>query len=236
VMRLARVSHAGVTSEDLRPGQWRPLTVDELVQLKKDFGVPKKVRPPQLAWDAGKTERTERKGPRAGVWAKDKGARSPSAGRGGDRRKGAFQTEGEAPGPAQGERFSNRSKAPYRAERGETRGSADGARSVSRKAPFSREAREPAGGARSASRKAPFSREAREPAGGARSSSRKAPFQGERAQAPRRGGAEQPWKSKGHPSIEKRPDGNRPAGGKGGGKSRSMPTAPRGGRASSRRP
>lgn len=235
VMRLARVSHAGVTSEDLRPGQWRPLTVDELVQLKKDFGVPKKVRSPQLAWDAGKTERTERKGPRAGVWAKES-ARGPSGGRG---RKPVFQTEGEAPGPARGERFSNRTKAPYHPEAG-ARGQGSRVRgerrAPSRKAPFSRETREPVGGARSPNRKAPFSREARESAGGARSPSRKAPFQGERAQEPRRGGAEQPWKSKGHPSIEKRPDGNRPAGGKGGGKSRSTPTAQRGGRASSRRP
>jgi 23S rRNA pseudouridine2605 synthase len=46
VMRLARISHAGVTSEDLRPGQWRPLSVDELVDLKRDYGVPKKVRAP----------------------------------------------------------------------------------------------------------------------------------------------------------------------------------------------
>ncbi|MDF3071007.1 MAG: hypothetical protein K0R38_6608, partial [Polyangiaceae bacterium] len=49
VMRLARISHAGVTSEDLRPGQWRPLTVDELVDLKKVYGVPKKVHAPHLA-------------------------------------------------------------------------------------------------------------------------------------------------------------------------------------------
>ncbi len=46
VMRLARISHAGVTSEDLRPGQWRPLSIDELVDLKRDYGVPKKVRAP----------------------------------------------------------------------------------------------------------------------------------------------------------------------------------------------
>jgi 23S rRNA pseudouridine2605 synthase len=48
VMRLARISHAGVTSEDLRPGQWRPLSVDELVDLKKTYGVPKKVRAPEF--------------------------------------------------------------------------------------------------------------------------------------------------------------------------------------------
>ena len=46
VMRLARISHAGVTSEDLRPGQWRPLSLDELVNMKRDYGVPKKVRAP----------------------------------------------------------------------------------------------------------------------------------------------------------------------------------------------
>ena len=48
VMRLARISHAGVTSEDLRPGQWRPLTVDELVEIKREYGVPKKVRAPHF--------------------------------------------------------------------------------------------------------------------------------------------------------------------------------------------
>lgn len=54
VMRLARTSHAGVTSEDLRPGQWRPLTVDELVELKRDYGVPKKVRAPAAPPRPGK--------------------------------------------------------------------------------------------------------------------------------------------------------------------------------------
>ncbi|HEY3252905.1 MAG TPA: pseudouridine synthase, partial [Polyangiaceae bacterium] len=44
VMRLARISHAGVTAEDLRPGQWRHLSLDELVALKRDFGVPQRVR------------------------------------------------------------------------------------------------------------------------------------------------------------------------------------------------
>lgn len=48
VMRLARISQAGVTSEGLRPGQWRWLTVDELTTLKRTYGVPRKVRPPAL--------------------------------------------------------------------------------------------------------------------------------------------------------------------------------------------
>jgi 23S rRNA pseudouridine2605 synthase len=41
VMRLARSSFAGVTSEGLRPGTWRPLTTAELTALKKEYGVPK---------------------------------------------------------------------------------------------------------------------------------------------------------------------------------------------------
>src|SRR5882724_3897161 len=52
VMRLARISHAGVNAEDLRPGQWRHLTLDELVALKRDFGVPQRVRSPGTeAWE-----------------------------------------------------------------------------------------------------------------------------------------------------------------------------------------
>jgi 23S rRNA pseudouridine2605 synthase len=41
VMRLARTSFAGITHEDLRPGQWRILTKDELYTLKQTYGVPK---------------------------------------------------------------------------------------------------------------------------------------------------------------------------------------------------
>jgi 23S rRNA pseudouridine2605 synthase len=41
VMRLARTSFAGVTSEGIRPGTWRPLTTAELMTLKKEYGVPK---------------------------------------------------------------------------------------------------------------------------------------------------------------------------------------------------
>jgi 23S rRNA pseudouridine2605 synthase len=43
VMRLARLSFAGVTSEGLRPGGWRYLAYDELATLKKEYGVPKRV-------------------------------------------------------------------------------------------------------------------------------------------------------------------------------------------------
>jgi len=44
VMRLARVSFAGIEGTNLRPGQWRALTVDEQKLLKKAFDVPKTVR------------------------------------------------------------------------------------------------------------------------------------------------------------------------------------------------
>jgi 23S rRNA pseudouridine2605 synthase len=43
VMRLARVSFAGITHEGLRPGDWRPLTADELRALRESYGVPKRV-------------------------------------------------------------------------------------------------------------------------------------------------------------------------------------------------
>jgi 23S rRNA pseudouridine2605 synthase len=47
VMRLARLSFAGITSEGLPPGAWRYLTKEELTQLKADWGVPKRaVHPP----------------------------------------------------------------------------------------------------------------------------------------------------------------------------------------------
>ncbi|HSY22160.1 MAG TPA: pseudouridine synthase [Polyangiaceae bacterium] len=46
VMRLARTSFAGVTSESLPPGRWRYLTLDELKELKKEYGVPKRVVSP----------------------------------------------------------------------------------------------------------------------------------------------------------------------------------------------
>ncbi len=46
VMRLARTSFAGVTTEGLRPGDWRFLTREELTSLKKSYGVPKTIPAP----------------------------------------------------------------------------------------------------------------------------------------------------------------------------------------------
>lgn len=44
VMRLARLSFAGIDAEGLRPGKWRPLTIQELKNLKREYGVPNRVR------------------------------------------------------------------------------------------------------------------------------------------------------------------------------------------------
>ncbi|MBX3191618.1 MAG: rRNA pseudouridine synthase [Labilithrix sp.] len=46
VMRLARVMFAEITAEGLRPGQWRHLTREELVALKKAYGVPRAIPAP----------------------------------------------------------------------------------------------------------------------------------------------------------------------------------------------
>jgi 23S rRNA pseudouridine2605 synthase len=64
VMRLARQSFAGVTVEGLRPGRWRHLTRDELVRLKKEFGVPARV--PHAAPARAGAHRGEVAGPRYG--------------------------------------------------------------------------------------------------------------------------------------------------------------------------
>jgi 23S rRNA pseudouridine2605 synthase len=46
VMRLARTSFAGITSEGLAPGRWRYLTADELTGMKKEHGVPRRIVSP----------------------------------------------------------------------------------------------------------------------------------------------------------------------------------------------
>ncbi|EYF02760.1 pseudouridine synthase [Chondromyces apiculatus] len=44
VLRLARLAFSEITSEGLRPGQWRHLSPDELLEMRKQFGVPKRIR------------------------------------------------------------------------------------------------------------------------------------------------------------------------------------------------
>lgn len=43
VMRLARIAFAEISAEGLAPGRWRHLTRDELVELKKTYGVPRSI-------------------------------------------------------------------------------------------------------------------------------------------------------------------------------------------------
>ena len=63
VMRLARVAFAGITTDDLRPGQWRHLTREELVALKKAYGVPKKTphAPEEEAGPQGRVQQRARR-------------------------------------------------------------------------------------------------------------------------------------------------------------------------------
>jgi len=44
IMRLARLSQAGIDTEGLLPGQWRQLGGEELATLKRTFGVPRRPR------------------------------------------------------------------------------------------------------------------------------------------------------------------------------------------------
>jgi 23S rRNA pseudouridine2605 synthase len=80
VMRLARTSFAGITSEGLRPGQWRPLNLDELLALRQEFGVPKRVRGAAAAHEALRAEgsRAPRGRPPAPPAARDPGAQGRS--------------------------------------------------------------------------------------------------------------------------------------------------------------
>jgi 23S rRNA pseudouridine2605 synthase len=55
-MRLARVSFAGIGSEGLRPGQFRSLGANELVELKRAFGVPRRLTRPREPMDSGQTK------------------------------------------------------------------------------------------------------------------------------------------------------------------------------------
>jgi len=63
VMRLARVSFAGISSEGLKPGAWRFLSREELRALKLEFGVPRRV-PSATATEVAKekAEETSRSG------------------------------------------------------------------------------------------------------------------------------------------------------------------------------
>jgi 23S rRNA pseudouridine2605 synthase len=85
VLRLARVAHAGVTAERLRPGEWRHLDVDELAVLQARYGVPRRVRPaPPPVHTPGSGPKPERHAKRAfskKPFVQKPFAQKPSAGR-----------------------------------------------------------------------------------------------------------------------------------------------------------
>ncbi len=120
VMRLARVSFAGITSEDLRPGDFRHLTRDELMALRKEYGVPKKMPtlPPAARTRPERPARPERAGrPERG----ERTARHEGPARAG---------RGESPArPERGERHTRpeRSARPERGARSGRPERADGA-------------------------------------------------------------------------------------------------------------
>ena len=119
VMRLARLSFAGITSEGLRPGDFRSLTVDELEDLRKHYGVPKRIRGAVL----GERNEAPAKRPRR---ASDEGARPPRAreGAAGPARRAERTTRSrdEAPprrGPRDARPSRSQGTAPDRSARGE---------------------------------------------------------------------------------------------------------------------
>jgi 23S rRNA pseudouridine2605 synthase len=61
VMRLSRIAYAGIDAEGLRPGEWRPLSSDELVALKRAYGVPKSVRAARSPMPPARSKRVPRR-------------------------------------------------------------------------------------------------------------------------------------------------------------------------------
>jgi 23S rRNA pseudouridine2605 synthase len=100
VMRLARVRFADVSIEGLAPGRYRHLSRDELVSLKKAYGVPRSV-PAGMATAAAAEGATGRA---AGGRAAGPGRKSPQARRGAQGRAargyGREVDEGSAAGAA----------------------------------------------------------------------------------------------------------------------------------------
>lgn len=61
VFRLARLKFAGLTADNLRPGQWRYLTKDELKDFKAEYGVPKRIVTPPAPPSEEKLARTRQR-------------------------------------------------------------------------------------------------------------------------------------------------------------------------------
>ncbi len=122
VMRLARLSFAGISAEGLRPGEWRYLAPDELVDLKKEYGVPKRIVDAEMR-PAGRT-RPRKAGPRGEQRTETKGA-ARSDGPSGTRRdtRGGVRSDGPS-----GTRRDTRSGARNDETRGEPKAAERGRR------------------------------------------------------------------------------------------------------------
>ncbi|WP_437900880.1 pseudouridine synthase [Sorangium sp. So ce124] len=90
VMRLARTTFAGVSSEGLRPGEWRALTVDELLHIREAFGVPKRIRGAMMGASSGPVD-YRRKASSARSDAKASPRPAPEAGGAAARSRGPAQ-------------------------------------------------------------------------------------------------------------------------------------------------
>jgi 23S rRNA pseudouridine2605 synthase len=135
VMRLARLSFAGITAEGLRPGDWRYLAPDELVDLKKEYGVPKRIvdaemRPTQRT----RPRRGPLKAPEARGSARAAGTRGGSGASSGDQprygggspgRRGYDVVDDWGGGAGRGRTASDRQSA---GQGGARRGSTSGSR------------------------------------------------------------------------------------------------------------
>jgi 23S rRNA pseudouridine2605 synthase len=66
VMRLSRTSFGGITSEGLRPGGYRSLTLDELREIREVYGVPRRLpRAPEMSVGQAASPRKRQRLPRA---------------------------------------------------------------------------------------------------------------------------------------------------------------------------
>jgi 23S rRNA pseudouridine2605 synthase len=71
VRKLSRLSFAGITDDDLRPGQWRHLTVGELQRLRREYGVPRQITAPP----AGERSQPSRRQSSRGAPSSDRSSR-----------------------------------------------------------------------------------------------------------------------------------------------------------------
>jgi 23S rRNA pseudouridine2605 synthase len=120
VMRLARISFAGVTSDGLLPGKWRLLTQDELMEIRKQFGVPKRVRAAAGQQDIERLEQRGRLSTTPRTRSDDQRSKRQAAGANQPRteHKRSSRVRNDEPTPQRASRGRNDEPAPQRASRG----------------------------------------------------------------------------------------------------------------------